>query len=153
MPENLKEARKHYWAAIKKAQHKAYKEFIQNVEGCSAMSMFNKNFDKEATSNRQLELFDHPDGTKMTPEETLSSLGKAKFPNCRDEDEQAPYTEAGEILEATASYNLLNDNRADFITLEKTKAALLGFSPCKAVGTDDLPPTIYQHFGNSPPGA
>ena len=107
------------------------------------MSMLNKNFMKATANTRTLELFDRPDGTKMTPEETLSSIGKAKFPNCRDEDEQVPFTEAREILEATATYNLNSDNRADFITLEKTKAALLGFSPCKAVGTDDLPPTIH----------
>ena len=49
--------------------------------------------------------------------------------------------------EDVAYYDLNTDDRAKFITLEKTKAAMNGFSPHKAVGTDDLPPIIYQNFG------
>ena len=67
---------------------------MANIEGCSAMGTFNKTLIKGAINNRVRELFDKPDGSKMTPLETLESLADAKFPECRTEEEHTPFVEA-----------------------------------------------------------
>ena len=145
--QDLTEARKSYWKEVKKAKRQGYKDYIENAEGCSAMSKFNQNFIKEGTSPRVLELFNKADGTQMTPEETLESLADAKFPGCRNEEEQAPFISAREAKESQAKYSLIEDSRADFITLEKTKASIESFGSHKGMGSDDIPPVIYKNFG------
>ena len=144
---DLTEARKAYWKEVKKSKHKGYKDFIENAEGCSAMSKFNQAFIKEGVSGRVLELFKKADGTQMTPEETLESLADAKFPDCRNEEEQAPFITAREAKAAGATYSLIKDRRADFITLEKVQASIESFGSHKGTGSDDIPPAIYKHFG------
>ena len=145
--QDLTEARKDYWKEVKKSKKKSYKDFIENAEGCSAMSKFNQAFVKEGASPRVLELFKKADGTQMTPEETLESLADSKFPDCRNEEEQAPFNTARKAKEEGATYNLLTDTRADFITLEKVKASISSFGSHKGMGSDDIPPAIYKNFG------
>ena len=38
-------------------------------------------------------------------------------------------------------------NKADFITEETVKASINAFGPMKAAGMDELPPCVFQHFG------
>ena len=111
------------------------------------MGAFNQNLIKEGTDQRVIELFKKADGTQMTPEETLESLADSKFPDCRTEEEQAPFTKAREAKASGATYSLITDSRADFINLEKTQASINSFGSHKGVGSDDIPPIIYKNFG------
>merc|ERR1711923_98943 len=117
--QDLTDARRAYWKEVRKARKAGWNSFLKNVEGCTQMGHFNKTIIKEINSDRTLALFKKADGTTMTPDETLSSLADAKFPECRDETEQIPWKTARQAKEEKATYDLVNDSRADFITMEK----------------------------------
>ena len=144
---DLTVARKEYWKEVRKCKRRSYQEHLETREGAADMGSFNRNFLKQSSGNRVLELFKKADGTTMTPEETLNCLAEEKFPGCRDELQQAPFTSQRQAKESKATYDLVNDPRADWITIEKVKASINSFGSHKGVGSDDIPPIIYKHFG------
>ena len=82
----------------------------------------------------------------MTPDETVAKILEEHFPNCRNEVEQAPFIEARLAKETNAKYDV-NDEKADFLTLEKVVSSMNSFDPLKGTGSDRLPPAVYQWFG------
>ena len=101
--DDISKAKSEYWAMLEKKELLSYKQSLENIEGCSAMGTFNRTFLKGAINNRVLELFDKPDGTKMTPNETLGSLADAKFPKCKTDSEHEPQAKARKAEEDAAS--------------------------------------------------
>ena len=140
------EAKNEYWAEVKKSKDKAYRKHIESREGSSQMGSFNKKFLKKATANAAIPLFHKAEGTQMTPDETIEELMKEHFPDCRDEVEQAPFISARLAKEIAATYDL-DDKEGEFLTLEKVMDTMNSFEKLKSVGSDDLPPLVYQWFG------
>merc|ERR1712110_1315279 len=120
---------------IKKCQHKAYKKFVETREGSSQMGSFNRKVLKQANNNAAIPLFRSAEGTEMTPDETVGTLMSEHFPDCRDEVDQAPFIERRKAKEILATFNL-EDERVQFLTLEKVKASINSFQPLKGVGSD-----------------
>ena len=135
-----------YWREIDKAKHNGFKKFVETREGSSQMGSFNQKILKKANTNAAIPLFKRANGTTMTPDETAETFLKEHFPDCRDEVEQLPFIEARKAKELNAKYNL-KDNRVHFITLEKVKASINSFQKHKGVGSDRIPPIVYQWFG------
>ena len=142
----LTEARREYWAYIKKRQHKCYKEFVESREGSSQMGSFNRKILKNGTNNAAIPLFKRAEGTTMTPDETVGTILAEHFPNCRDEIEQAPFIQRRLAKESQATFDI-NAAKVDFLTLEKVTAVMDSFEPLKGVGSDRIPPIVYQKFG------
>ena len=135
-----------YWAHQKICSEKSKRMHIESREGSSQMGSFNKKFLRKATGNAAIPLFHRAAGTQMTPDETIETLMNEHFPDCRDETEQAPFIRARLAKELQAKYDLA-DKEAAFITLEKVMDSINSFEKLKGVGSDDLPPIVYQWFG------
>ena len=138
--------RREYWDYIKVVSHKAYQKFVGSREGSSQMGSFNRKILKHGNANAAIPLFKRANGTQMTPDETVGTLLDEHFPDCRNEADQAPFIEARKAKELNSSYNL-NDDRANFLTLEKVIASINSFESLKGVGTDEIPPLVYKWFG------
>ena len=143
---DLTQARREYWAYIKKRQNKSYKEFVESREGISQMGSFNRKILKNGTNNAAIPLFKRAEGTTMTPDETVGTILAEHFPDCRDEMEQAPFIQRRLAKESQATFDI-NAAKVDFLTLEKVTAVMDPFEPLKGVGSDRIPPIVYQKFG------
>ena len=144
--EDLRKARKEYWDYLRKAQDKGWKNFVETREGSTQMGSFNRKILKQANLNAAIPLFKRAEGTEMTPDETVATILREHFPNCRDELDQAPFIEARRAKEKNAQFNTA-DKSLDFLTLEKVIASMNSFEPLKGSGSDRLPPIVFQWFG------
>ena len=81
----------------------------------------------------------------MTPDETVAKILEEHFPDCRNEADQAPFIEARLAKEKKATFDI-NDERADFLTMEKVVSSMNSFEPLKGCGSDRLPPIVFQWF-------
>ena len=142
--EDVKAARKDYYKALDSAQNAAWQKHLGDITTMADLGKLNKAL--KSKPNAEITPFKKSDGTTMTPKETLDTLCKEHFPDCKDESRQEPISRLRKDTVASASCDL-NDVRADLISMEKLKVAIASFANIKAPGTDGLPPVVFKNIG------
>ena len=119
--DDQKEAYQEYCKAMRKANKKQWQKDIASKLSMRDLGNLQKSLKPKA--NAEVNCFKNRNGTSMTPIETLNTLCKEHFPDCRTPEQQEPLNRARQQKANEVQFDI-SDERAGVITLEKLKKAI-----------------------------
>ena len=140
------EAIKNYNKAQRKARKKHWDKVLENKKS-------NRDLGKLLTSlktktHAEVNCFINPDGTSMSPKDTLNTLCHEHFPDCLEApDRETCQAKLERDNKINNSHFNIKDRKADIITLEKLKKAIADNDSIKGTGTDGIPPVLFKKLG------
>ena len=140
--DRLKEANKAYHKALRKARRKGWREFCSDVRDPAKVALINSII--KGRCNRNLGLVTGPDGTSLSPGNSVKELLETHFPK------SLPHAEEREddLIDLDTSKVNPDDEAADFINEHKVREAIESFGNFKAAGPDDLKPCVLKNLSH-----
>ena len=139
--DDQKEAYQEYCKAMRKANKKQWQKDIASKLSMRDLGNLQKSLKPKA--NAEVNCFKNRDGTSMTPIETLNTLCKEHFPDCKTPEQQEPLSLARQQKANEVQFDI-SDERAGVITLEKLKKAIADNGSIRGPGSDEIPPIVYK---------
>ena len=137
--EQFRDARRKLKSLIKKAKKSAWREFCEEADNPSAVSKVNKVI--QGRTSQTLGLMKRSDGTLLpSPEISLIHVINTHFPGNR-----MRLPDLNSPLDTVNIYS----REAEFLHEQAAAESIQAFGAKKAAGPDELPPCVFQHFGEA----